>query len=100
MSVKFCGNNYLEGGDHMINPRYIKAKLVITCDVLIDDQLRNNIAEQYHSVEDEEVANQTLYAFLYSKMPHESSLNEIDEYWDGVCHFKGRFSNLMLTNEP
>ncbi|WP_068794072.1 hypothetical protein [Brevibacillus laterosporus] len=80
----------------MSNSKFIKARLIITCDVLVDDTLKENIAEQYNAVDDQEAAEQALYAFLYSKIPQENDLINSEGYWDGVCDFKGRFKNIHL----
>ncbi|MDT2193129.1 hypothetical protein [Paenibacillus larvae] len=47
-----------------MNSRVVRAKLFITCDVIIDDTLIKNIEEQYVDISsDEEAGAQVLFAF-------------------------------------
>ena len=80
--------------------RKVQAQLVITCDVLIDDEIKKKATEQYASVEnDEELAKQLLYAYLNPKLPYNDELEKAEGAWDMVCDFKGRFSNIKLSDE-
>jgi hypothetical protein len=79
------------------NERVVKAKVLVLCDVLIDDEVIDNINEQYAKVQsDKDAANQVLYAMLNPRLPEESELSSVT--WDGVCSFDGRFKNIKITN--
>jgi hypothetical protein len=83
----------------MKNGRIVKAKLLVLCDVLIDDEVVENINEQYSKVRsDNDAANQILYAMLNPKLPEETDLQSTTGNWDGVCTFNGRFTNIKVTN--
>ncbi|MCR8633509.1 hypothetical protein [Paenibacillus radicis (ex Xue et al. 2023)] len=78
----------------MKNPRVVQAKLVLTCDVLIDNAVVEAISDQYSAPRsDEDAATQLLYAMINPKMQDTS----LEGHWDGVCSFTGRFKNLNVT---
>ncbi|AQR78088.1 hypothetical protein ABNB59_11230 [Paenibacillus larvae] len=81
-----------------MNSRVVRAKLFITCDVIIDDTLIKNIEEQYVDISsDEEAGAQVLFAFLNPKLPTVDQLRKDLGTWDGVCDFKDRFKELQLS---
>ncbi|GFZ93941.1 hypothetical protein GCM10008018_45510 [Paenibacillus marchantiophytorum] len=83
-----------------MNSRVVRARLIINCDVMIDDTLIKNIEEQYLEVSsDEEAGARVLFAFLNPKMPTVDQLQAESGSWDGVCDFKKRFKELELTLE-
>ncbi|NRF89825.1 hypothetical protein HQN89_02070 [Paenibacillus frigoriresistens] len=82
----------------MKNPRVVQAKLLVLCDVLIDDDVIGNINEQYSEVKsDKDAANQVLYAMLNPKLPEEGDLSDVKGNWDGVCKLDGRFTNIKVS---
>ncbi|MGF9713731.1 hypothetical protein [Paenibacillus naphthalenovorans] len=81
-----------------MNSRVVRAKLFITCDVIIDDALIKNIEEQYYEVSsDEEAGAQVLFAYLNPKLPTVDQLRKDPSVWDGVCEFKDRIKELQLS---
>ncbi|TVY09067.1 hypothetical protein [Paenibacillus cremeus] len=82
-----------------MNSRVVQAKLLITCEVVVDDDLIKNIEDQYTEVkDDEDAAAQALFAFLNPKLPTEDQVIKSSGAWDGVCDFKDRFARLQLTS--
>ncbi|MEK4141820.1 MULTISPECIES: hypothetical protein [Paenibacillus] len=84
----------------MSSLRTVKARLQITCEVVIDDSIIKKINEQYPEViDDEEAANQLLYALINPRLPENSELKTLNQFWDGVCSLEGRFTNLNVTSD-
>ncbi|MFB9280101.1 hypothetical protein [Cohnella cellulosilytica] len=80
--------------------RKVQAQLIITCDVVIDDDLKRKAVKQYASVKDDEsLAKQLLYAYLNPKIPYNKELVEAEGSWDAICEFKGRLSNIKISDE-
>ncbi|MEK0314585.1 hypothetical protein [Cohnella sp. 56] len=80
--------------------RKVQAQLVISCDVLIDEEMKKKATEQYSSAgNDEELAKQLLYAYLNPRLPNNEELVQAEGSWDMVCEFKGRLSNIRLSDE-
>ncbi|MBM6617277.1 hypothetical protein [Bacillus suaedaesalsae] len=80
--------------------RKVQATLTISCDIVIDDTIKKNIEESYsRSLNDKEIANKLLYAFLNPKIDLFNEPDLVDGQWDMVCEFKGRFSDFSLDIE-
>ncbi|MEK8209545.1 hypothetical protein NST41_28505 [Paenibacillus sp. FSL L8-0696] len=83
----------------MKNPRVVRAELLIQCDVIINDEIIENINQQYSQIgSDKEAANQIFYAMVCPKIPEETDVEMISGNWDGICSFEGRFKNIKITN--
>ncbi|MDG0872491.1 hypothetical protein L5D93_08255 [Paenibacillus thiaminolyticus] len=80
----------------MTNQRWVKAKIEISCQVLIDDDILTNISNQYMPLKIDEAANSILYSWINPKIPLEYELFSIEGNWDGVCDYKGRFRNMEV----
>ncbi|MFZ3590350.1 hypothetical protein ACOI1C_14120 [Bacillus sp. DJP31] len=80
--------------------RKIQATITISCDVLIDDTIKKNIEEAYStSLNDKEIADKLLYAFLNPKMVLFNEPENIDGQWDMVGEFNGRLTNFIVNSE-
>lgn len=80
---------------------YVKAKLVISCDVELDEEIKNrllNVANVPFS--DEDIANRMLYAFLNPKLEAFNEENKlVTGSWDFICDFDGKLKNFILEEE-
>ncbi|MBA2938211.1 hypothetical protein HZF08_07820 [Paenibacillus sp. CGMCC 1.16610] len=80
----------------MKNPRVVRAQVTVICEVLVDDELVEGIADQYKTPkDDQDAATQLLYAMINPKLQGAST----EGNWDGVCDFTGRFKNLNVSNK-
>lgn len=84
-----------------LEQRTIKATITLTCDVVINDMIKEYAENECSSsLSDEETARKILFAFLNPKI---DSFNEEDDMvtgqWDAVCDFKGRLNNFIISQE-
>jgi hypothetical protein len=80
----------------MINEKSLKARVVISSDILLDQQTKSNIEKEYgREMTDIEAAECLLYAFLNPKV---LTINEekIIGNWDMVCEFRDKIKNLEV----
>ncbi|WP_270619785.1 hypothetical protein [Paenibacillus macerans] len=76
----------------------IQAKLLVTCEVLVDQTVFEGINREYSSVQNHnDAADQLLFAFLNPKLSVFNDPANIEGNWDGVCEFKDKFKNFELT---
>ncbi|MED3349009.1 hypothetical protein P4388_10245 [Bacillus thuringiensis] len=84
-----------------MNIRIVEAKLVIRCDVSLNNEIKQRLLNGGNKpLTEEEIANQLLYAFLNPKI---EAFNEdqrlISGSWDFVCDFDGKLQNFVLDEE-
>jgi len=77
--------------------RRIEARLVVSCEILLDDEAKS-LAEHEcgKDMTDEEAAKRVLYSFLNPKVLAFNDQNELSGSWDMVCDYEGRMKKFHL----
>jgi len=68
------------------NKNLIKAKVVVTALVNVDNEVKEKAKEQYMVVKEENIAQNML---VISTINGLDNINLKDHYWDGVANLKG-----------
>lgn len=81
----------------MNNPKIIKAQIIVSCNVIIDDEILNNLRKETDLCLDiNDTANRLLFAFLNPKIDVYNDEEAIDGEWDNICEFKGKFKKFEI----
>ena len=74
----------------------IRAKVVVSCDVIVDENVLHNIQKETTLLNDNDAANQILFAFLNPKIDIYNDEEAVCGQWDNVCEFKDRLKNFEV----